>query len=247
LTYARNYAPNAWLGLSHLHTLRGVDLHRVSVRAVAAALPRLHTLDVVSDRSGPLTASVVAGFFECLLPRLRVFHFSGSWPKDDPAIAEPPRPLPLLHELSWQCNDFVSGFSNAQPTELCAPFHTMITHWLPANGDAPHCGQAARGPLACVRYLRVFGFQPKPADLASVLRAAAELRTLDAGVQRADGLDWAGHPAFEGLVHHWLRSIRVRGAGPQLFAHFDPLRQRHFPRLQKLLSDTMAAGNVAFL
>jgi hypothetical protein len=115
-----------------------------------------------------------AGFFECLLPRLRVFHFSGSWPTDDPAIAEPARPLPLLHELSWQCKDYVSGFSNAHPVKLCAPFRMMIAHWV-----SP--GQAARGPLACVRYLRIFGILPKPAELASVLRAAPEFRTLDAG------------------------------------------------------------------
>jgi hypothetical protein len=45
LTYANRYEPNAWLGLSQLHTLRGVDLCVVSVATIAAALPRLHTLD----------------------------------------------------------------------------------------------------------------------------------------------------------------------------------------------------------
>jgi hypothetical protein len=36
--------PAAWLGLSQLHTLRGVSLSVVPAAAIAAALPRLHTL-----------------------------------------------------------------------------------------------------------------------------------------------------------------------------------------------------------
>jgi hypothetical protein len=241
LTCARRFAPSAWLGLSHLHTLRGVDLHHVPAGAIAAALPRLQTLEADSEHSGPLPVTAVAGFFECLLPRLRVFHFSGSWPADDPAIIEPPRPLPLLHELLWRCDDFVSNFSNAQPMTVCAPFPTMIAHWL---SPVTVYGQAARCPLACARHLRLFSCLPKPAEMASVLRAAPELRTLDAGFLFRGGLDWAADPAFEGLIHPRLRSIGVTGVCSLTDAQYDLLQQRHFPRLQELLSETMGAGRV---
>jgi hypothetical protein len=40
LTNARSYDAKVWLGLTHLHTLRGVNLGSVSVAAIAAALPR---------------------------------------------------------------------------------------------------------------------------------------------------------------------------------------------------------------
>jgi hypothetical protein len=173
LTYASSFAPSAWLGLSHLHTLRGVDLRHVSIGAIAAALPRLHTLEVARDRRGPLPASAVAGFFECLLPRLQVFHFSASWPKDDPAIGGPPRALPLLRELSWNCKDFVSGFSNAQPSKLRAPFRALIGHWLPGNGEAIDCEQLTRGPLACARHLRLFSCVSTHPEIASVLRQSS--------------------------------------------------------------------------
>jgi hypothetical protein len=187
----------------------------VSIEAIAAGLPRLHTLEVASEQRAAPPVSAVAGFFECLLPRLRVFHFSGSWPKDDPAIAEPPRPLPLLHELSWQCNDFVSGFSNAQPSKVCAPFHTMIAHWLTSGGSSCY-GQAAHAPLACVRHLHIFSCLPEPTQMASVLHAAPELRTLNAGVPYQGGLHWVDDPAFEGLIHPRLRSIRGTCAPPEL-------------------------------
>jgi hypothetical protein len=248
LTYARRYAPSAWLGLSHLHTLRGVDLHHVSIEAIAVALPRLHTLEVVSEQSGPLPASAAAGFFECLLPRLRVFHFSGVWPKNDPAVDEPPRPLPLLHDLSWHCEDFVSGFAHAQPSKLCAPFRTMIADWL-LSGETIDCDQAARGPLSCVRHLRILSPLPEPAEVASVLRAAPELRTLDAGAHFRGGLDWAADPAFEGLIHPRLRSIRVPCLNQLVSndAYYYPLQQRHFPRLQEMQFEAVAAGDVVFL
>jgi hypothetical protein len=44
LTNVHHYAPSAWLQLSHLHTLRWANLSIVSMAAIAAALPRLHTL-----------------------------------------------------------------------------------------------------------------------------------------------------------------------------------------------------------
>jgi hypothetical protein len=47
LTSASCHTPAVWLGLSHLHTLHDVDLNNVSFAAIAAALPRLHTLRTV--------------------------------------------------------------------------------------------------------------------------------------------------------------------------------------------------------
>jgi hypothetical protein len=243
LAYAHFYAPSAWLGLSQLHTLRGVDPLHVSVEAIAAALPRLHTLELVSERDEAPPASAVAGFFECLLPRLQVFSFTGVWPKDDPAVAEPPRPLPLLHELSWHCEDFVSGFSDAQPTKLCTLFRTMIAHWLP-DGEASHSGQAVRDPLACVRHLRILGGVPQAPEIVSVLRAAPELRTLDTGLLLRDGLNWVEDPAFEGLNHPWLRSIRVASICSEFDTDYDLLQQRHFPRLQEVLFETFTAADM---
>jgi hypothetical protein len=247
LAYARRFAPTAWLGLSQLHTLRGVDIHLVSIRTIAGALPLLHTLEVASEE--PKTAApaaAVAGFFECLLPRLRMFHFSGVWPKDDPAIAEPPRPLPLLHELHWRCKDFVSCFSNAQPVIVSAPFQTVIARWLPSC-EATDCGRSSRGPLARVRHLRIFSCLLKPPEMASVLRAAPELRTLHAGVLFRGGLDWAADPAFDGLTHPRLRRIRVPGFGTQRDTDYDLLQQHHFPRLQELLFEKMTSDDVVFL
>jgi hypothetical protein len=51
--------PAAWLGLSQLHTLRGVSLAAVPAATIAAALPRLHTLHLNNDRD---VASSVAAF-----------------------------------------------------------------------------------------------------------------------------------------------------------------------------------------
>jgi hypothetical protein len=241
--YAHFHAPSTWLGLSHLHTLRGVDLHHVSAAAISAALPRLHTLEVVGDLGQPPPATAVAGFFEFLLPRLRAFYFCGSWPKDDPASIEPPRPLPLLRELYWHCDDFVSGFTDAHPVAVCAPFPTVVARWLVPT-EISDCGQAARGPLARVRHLKFFVSLPTPTEMASVLRAAPELRTLVGGLLIRGGLGWADDPAFEGLINPWLRSIRVERVlkGPD--DEYDLLRQRHFPRLQELLFKTMTAGDV---
>jgi hypothetical protein len=41
-SYGKCYDAKVWLGLTHLHTLRGVDLGVVSATSIAAALPRLH-------------------------------------------------------------------------------------------------------------------------------------------------------------------------------------------------------------
>jgi hypothetical protein len=67
LMNAQHYTPSAWLHLSQLHTLGGVDLSVVSMAAIAAALPRLHTLAVFAYPPG-VPAAAVAGFFGDLLP-----------------------------------------------------------------------------------------------------------------------------------------------------------------------------------
>jgi hypothetical protein len=51
--------------LSHLHTLRGVDLKIVSMATIAAALPRLHTLSASTYGEAP-SPTTTAGFFEDL-------------------------------------------------------------------------------------------------------------------------------------------------------------------------------------
>jgi hypothetical protein len=134
----------------------------------------------------------------------------------------------------------VSGFSNAQPSKLRAPFRVMIAHWL-LSGEASCCGKAARGPLARVRHLRLFSYVPTHPEMASVLRAAPELRILDAGLLLRDTLDWADDAAFEGLIHPRLRSIRVATARALSDAEYDLLQQRHFPRLQEVLFEATAA------
>jgi hypothetical protein len=70
LMNARYYAASAWLQLSQLHTLRGVDLSVVSMATIAVALPRLHTLSVFAYPPG-VSAAAVAGSCEDLLPRLQ--------------------------------------------------------------------------------------------------------------------------------------------------------------------------------
>jgi hypothetical protein len=114
------YDPAVWLGLSHLHTVRGVELSKVSVAAVAAALPKLHTLGAFGPCDDRAEA---ATFFTELLPRLRVFHFSGRWPDVEQPATTAVAPLPLLQELEWSPFETVAPreFLGAQPTALHAP------------------------------------------------------------------------------------------------------------------------------
>jgi hypothetical protein len=234
LTDVLNYKPAVWLGLSQLHTLRGVDLNQVSMAAIAAALPRLHTLVAhgwfpIHTRTGTDGAvASVAGFFADLLPRLRVFHFSGTWPEKNAAqSASAPPPLPGLDELVWQ-NNYIPGtsvtahrgFLGAQPTVLHAP----ITEWLTGCG-APG-GGARGGFLARVcEFCAVKSVGTEPADvsdIARVLRAAPRLRTFGSDARTLVGdMAWLTataaplHPAFENLVHPLLRRlfINTRGGG----------------------------------
>jgi hypothetical protein len=229
LTYARRFAPSAWLDLTHLHTLSSivvVDLNAVSVAAIASALPRLRILRVSMTRRATPPAAAVAGFFECLLPRLRVFHYFGPWPKDDPAITEPSRSLPLLRELLWDCTDFVGGFDEARPTMLGAPCSKVIASWLHVSHTSH--GTYDRTPLACVRDLRSYASLPDPTDVVRMLRAAPELRKLDVGISAWPKLGWCNEPAFVGLAHPSLRSIRGSCVSAHLGAEYEQLRRHHF-------------------
>jgi hypothetical protein len=166
------FEPAAWLGLSHLHTLLGVDLTAVSVAAIAAALPQLHTFGITSDFRSRVTAASVAGFFETLLPRLRVFRVCGKWPVDDATpTAAASAPLPLLQELVWNSIrvSVVDGFEGAQPVVLWAPNRSIVKFLAASQG-------ACCGLLSRVCDLQLYGDALQPSVVAEVLRAAPELR-----------------------------------------------------------------------
>jgi hypothetical protein len=233
---AVTFQPAAWLGLSQLHTLLGVDLTAVSVAAIASALPRLHTFSITSNFRSRVTAAAIAGFFETLLPRLRVFRCSGrAWPVDDamPTVL-PPAPLPLLEELVWEAARMVDGFEGAQPVVLCAPLRIIAKFVAASQGEGS-------GPLSRVRDLRLYGgTTPQPCDVAAVLRAAPELRLLLAGLVQSR-LQWHNDPAFAGLVHRKLRLLRFKPHPEhlaedelQFLAECDALQAHHFPRLRAL-------------
>jgi hypothetical protein len=227
LTSASAFPPASWLGLSQLHTLLGVDLAVVSVTAIAAALSRLHTLGITTYFRPRPTAASVAGFFDTLLPRLRVFRFHGTeWPADDAISALPaPAPLPRLEEVIWEAIRMVDGFEGAQPVVLGAPYRAIAKFM-------------AAGPLSYVRDLRLYGAASKTSVIAAVLRATPELRIFHAGLIQSR-LEWRNDPAFAGLVHRKLRCVHFR-AHPerlteedlQLPAEYDVLQAHHFPRLR---------------
>jgi hypothetical protein len=236
LTSAATFPPAAWLGLSQLHTLLGVDLTAVSVAAIAAALPRLRTLDITTYFRPRPTAASVAGFFETLLPRLRVFRFRGSqWPGDDgtPRPVPPPVPLPLLEELVWESIHLFDGFDGAQPVVLWAPRRAIATLMAASRGDGS-------GPLSHVRDVRFYGDASRVSDIAAVVRAAPELRLFHAGVVQKP-LEWHSNPAFAGLVHRKLRLLHIKPHPDHLTedelqfpAEGVALQAHHFPRLRAL-------------
>jgi hypothetical protein len=198
LSRANSFAPVAWLGLTQLHTLRGVDLHRVPAAAIAAALPRLHTFAFLLMTAIP--GGNVNGLFEDLLPRLRVLEFHGRYPV---AMVEP-RPLPCLQELVWGCGsskDVVTrGFAGAQPVKLHVP-SDAVADWLSgAEADAFCCC----GPLALVRDLDLGNTSVAPADLTRLLLAAPELRKLRVSPHL---MLTADDSAFAGLIHRRLRHL----------------------------------------
>jgi hypothetical protein len=247
LANAQAYDAKVWLGLTHLHTLRGVDFSVVSVAAIAAALPRLHTLAAFINVSSvsPFPHTVVAGFFEDLVPRLQVFDYHGSWPvEDDQApVAILPQPLPLLQELVFWCpTDFpvARGFMGARPVKLVMPYAAVdgMLRAVPLMTS-----EATYRPLARVRHLwlardNAGGAYPDTSDVARLLRAAPQLRKFMGCLP--GGFDWLDDPAFRGLVHPWLRSVCVSsGAEPAPFDCGVQLRRLHFPRLQQLIVNSV--------
>jgi hypothetical protein len=250
-SHADRYTPTAWLGLSQLHTLRGVDLRVAPVAAIASALPRLHTFDayIVGGRDAT-TPAAVDGFFERLLPRLQTFHFCGMWPRDEDEEAPhalhaaAPSPLPGLRELVWRRASIdlqtMRRFMGAQPMIIEAPY-AVIADWLCVAADENTGAVDGPGsqPLARARELRLTPVSGRPLDstgVAQLLRAAPQLRRF-LSCQIDGDFSWATDPAFQGLVHPWLRAIAVA------FAHGAPappadcavcLRRLYFPRLQQM-------------
>jgi hypothetical protein len=251
LSFVDCYAPASWLQCAQLHTLHDVNLSAVSVAAMAAALPRLHTLTAVITRAVPTGA--LTGFFEHLLPRLRVFHFSGMWPSsreaDTTAGGFVAQPLPLLQELAWNSptshHAEALKFIGAQPVTLDTS-HEMIADWfVAADGDNITVAGAigAGGPLACLRDLRVSGVGSSDTfDMARMLRAAPHLRALAIGGFQGspfwhtlDGPD----PHEMAPTHARVRSIVIHSAveetRPPRVDTVARLREgRHFPRLREL-------------
>jgi hypothetical protein len=245
LTCVYAYPPAAWLGLSQLHTLRGVSLNDVSVAAIAAALPRLHTLTLNCHRA-PGAPPSVAGFFTDLLPRLRVFCFSGAWPwmQAAPESAGEIAPLPLLEELVWQAEycsqpEVLREFLGARPRLLHGPYELIAEGLVCQGGSAP--GGSTGQFLSRVRELCVTGGPFLPPYLAPMLRAAPRLRVMidyhsSPSVAPIILLD----PAFADLSHPRLQ-VFASGACPvdaarQRFDECAPARLRRtcFPRLREV-------------
>jgi hypothetical protein len=234
--------PAAWLGLSQLHTLRGVSLRDVPAATVAAALPRLHTLHLNETFDGDFS---VAAFYDELLPRLRSFHLTGPWPRtsDEQEMAHAP-PLPLLEDLTWRTWGFDKlprQLMSARP--LIINIHrTDLVAWLKAADGMGADSPAATSPVARVRALtlRFGGASIEAAFMARLLRAAPHLRqlTFDDVRELADAWVVFDGPAFAGLAHPTLRHVAFTRPYTALDA-FAPgecgvrLRQRHFPGLRR--------------
>jgi hypothetical protein len=217
-----------------------VDFFDVPAATIAAALPRLHTLEASSNAIG-VTPAAVAGFFDVLLPRLRVFHISGSWPLDEAEAPLAPQPRPLLQELQWRCpflddTKVARGFMGARPVAFTGS-HTMIAEWLVADASQEWT------PLARVRELHFtgrLGDRLNPVEVAQLLRAAPQLRRLHFGEFSIDLSTWSSDPSFESLTHLCLQSICFAGGYarrgvPLAVLHCAAeLRRLHFPRLRYL-------------
>jgi hypothetical protein len=251
LTIFWAFTPSVWLGLSQLHTLRGVSFAIVPVAAIAAALPRLHTIHASGGRSGK--DSAVYGFYDDLLPRLQSFHIERSWPDDrwsEPSL----KPLPLLRDLKWTAardQDYwvetpvalPSEFYGAQPESLQATLPN-VARWLAAV-KAARPGSPAEGPLARVRDLWIADRKFASWRLARVLRAAPQLRRLTLEIrgyfeadeeteeteEDAGEADEEGPASSEEVVHPRLRHLVV-------VEHCEVdcavMLQRYFPRLRRL-------------
>jgi hypothetical protein len=246
LSHVHGYTPAVWLALSQLHTLRHVDLTRVSLAAIAASLPRLHSLDAFyrpfSNPYDPPSA-VMAGFFEDLLPRLRVFSFYGNWAQNGVTTTAGAARALVLEQLKWDCSTadaetglpIGQGFIGAQPTMLRAS-SSMIADWLLAAAG-PQCRL-----LAHVRRLIVIS--PKTvAELTEILTAAPQLRHLSVTDVRGGIYAFFLERPWEatGLVHRRLRSLQFessqhtaeRSHAPSAYCATQ-LQQLFFPRLRVL-------------
>jgi hypothetical protein len=269
LTWSRwlSCPPTAWLGLSQLHTLRGVSLAYVPAADIAAALPRLHTLHLYHARA---TRNVfpVAAFFDELLPRLRSFHLEGFWPEtSDTSETEPAvvHPLPLLEDLKW-CGEKLGlprQLMGARPSTLHID-DTALDDWLRAAEGADADPLTVASPLARVRVITL-RFEATPVEAASMarlLRAAPQLRkfAFDVCFCIHVGALWFLSDEFTpdtvvaGLFHPRLRQIAISSAYiPVAGVHpaynmREPdvpvpdgcgvrLRQRHFPRLRRFTAN----------
>jgi hypothetical protein len=242
----------AWLGLSQLHTLRGVSLTEVPAAAIAA-LPRLHTLHLNHTKLSS-SAFPVAAVFDEVLPRLRSFRLVGTWPepRDGTEVADVPS-LPRLEDLKWcGSSDLPRQFTGARPSTLFISGADLVT-WLKATDGAVADSSTVTSPLACVRALTVrLGIQPPlTASMAWLLREAPQLRQLTFRVFRTEHTVWVlsheapSESAFAGLVHPRLRHVVVSCEHSES-NHVDVpapggcgarLRQQHFPRLRRLTVD----------
>jgi hypothetical protein len=210
-------------------------LGKVSAAAIAAALPKLHTLTAFGCEAPDQAACVLTD----LLPRLRVFHHNGRWPEAQDTTSTV-APLPLLEELVWELSCNAENFApreflGAQPKVLHAPYILISQCWL---GEV----DGASAFLGRVRDLRittpVVVDSLDPADVARVLRAAPQLKKFYSAHHVRGDASWLAptaptHPAFEGLIHPRLREFGLDATQPdaEWAAH---LRRRHFPRLREL-------------
>jgi hypothetical protein len=243
-----NFPPASWLGLSQLHTLRGVSLSEVPAATIAAALPRLHTLhvqNVIFRVEFP-----VAPFYDELLPRLRSFRLGGAWPETSNSAETVDAPsLPLLEDLHWCERHLPRQFMGARPLTLVITAVALV-NWLKAADAAGADSSTATSPLARVRELalRLGGTPPEAAFMARLMRAAPQLRQLTFYVMdrvhalRVLSEESACEPAWAGLVHPRLRRIVVISLFRRTHSLVSrdcgvPLRQRHFPRLRRLTVD----------
>jgi hypothetical protein len=225
-----------------LHTLLGVDVAVVSVAAIAAAFPLLHTFGIES-RFGVFTAATAfAGFFETLLPRLRAFHFRGSkWPvmhEDATTPKAPSQALPMLKELVWESSHVVDGFAGAQPVFLSMFSKALVDFMAAARRDTQ---AGAEGPLSRLRTLQLDADIFEAENAAAVLRAAPELRHIQGGIVK-DRLGWRDDAAFAGLIHRKLRSLRFEafvGSRTEkdafLLNECEQLQAHHFPHLRAVI------------
>jgi hypothetical protein len=230
--------PVAWLGLSQLHTLRGVSLPDIPAAAIAAALPRLHTLHL--DHRFIAVEFPVAMFYDELLPRLRSFHLEGRWLETNDEMEEVNVPLlPLLEDLKWWSwtAKLPRQLMAARPSTL-AISDVDLVEWLKvADGAGPESSPVTR-PLVRLRALTLRLARRSP--MARLPRAVPHLWQLTLHVYE---FEHARHvlseePAFTGVIHPTLRRVAITTihSSADLLVPDDygvRLRQRHFPRLRR--------------